>query len=223
MLGIHTLTICAALLMQVDGKTDYLARCVGCHGADGTGGGHGPAIVDVPRPRATSKAAVLELIRNGIPDRGMPAFQISDEEASAIADYVMFLKSPPKTPAPVASSGMPPPANGSSIRTIAAVAICCEAVAVCSGRTFRMWAANGRSRKSNRRCAILALAGNPAAAEEDVAGPLTPQSPYTFAMAAPSKALRRTRATSICNCSARTKSCICCPTTKSQRSFTTNR
>ncbi|HEY2379606.1 MAG TPA: c-type cytochrome, partial [Terriglobia bacterium] len=105
MLGIPTFTICAALLMQVDGRTDYLARCVGCHGADGTGGGHGPAIVDVPRPRAISKAAVLELIRNGILDRGMPAFQISDEEASAIADYVMFLKSPPKTPALVASSG----------------------------------------------------------------------------------------------------------------------
>src|SRR3954451_3056232 len=104
MLGIPTLTICTALLMQVAGKTDYLARCVGCHGADGTGGGHGPAIVDVPRPRGTSKAAVLELIRNGIPDRGMPAFQISGEEASAIADYVMSLKTPAKALVTAASS-----------------------------------------------------------------------------------------------------------------------
>src|SRR6266480_3648982 len=102
MLGIPTLTICAALLMQVDGKRPYQPRCVGCHGEDGTGGGHGPAIVDVPRPRATSKAAVLELVRKGIPDRGMPAFQISDEEASAIADYVMSLKAPAK-PTTVAS------------------------------------------------------------------------------------------------------------------------
>ena len=105
MLGIHTLTICAALLMQTGGKAQYQARCVGCHGADGTGGGHGPAIVDVPSPRATTKATVLELIRKGIPDRGMPAFQISDEEASAIADFVMSLKTPAKAPATVAPAG----------------------------------------------------------------------------------------------------------------------
>jgi PQQ-dependent dehydrogenase (methanol/ethanol family) len=95
---IHTLTICAALLMQFAGKRQYEARCVGCHGEDGMGGGHGPAIVDVPRPRATSKAAVLEIIHKGVPGRGMPAFQFYDEDASAIADYVMALKSPVKSP-----------------------------------------------------------------------------------------------------------------------------
>jgi PQQ-dependent dehydrogenase (methanol/ethanol family) len=98
MLHIPTLTVCAALLMQSAGKRQYEARCVGCHGEDGTGGGHGPAIVDVPRPRATSKAAVLAIIHNGIPGRGMPAFQVSDEEASGIADYVMSLKMSAKSP-----------------------------------------------------------------------------------------------------------------------------
>jgi alcohol dehydrogenase (cytochrome c) len=97
MLHIPTLTVCAALLMQPAGKRQYEARCVGCHGEDGTGGGHGPAIVDVPRPRATSKAAVLAILHKGIPGRGMPAFQVSDEEASAIADYVMSLKAPAKS------------------------------------------------------------------------------------------------------------------------------
>ena len=33
------------------GKAQYQARCVGCHGEDGSGGGHGPGIVDVGRPR----------------------------------------------------------------------------------------------------------------------------------------------------------------------------
>ena len=37
-----------------EGKRQFQARCVGCHGEDGTGGGHGPNIVDVRRPRATS-------------------------------------------------------------------------------------------------------------------------------------------------------------------------
>jgi alcohol dehydrogenase (cytochrome c) len=92
------LLTCAVLLVT-SGKRAYEARCVGCHGEDGTGGGHGPAIVNVARPRATTKAAVVDLIHKGIPDRGMPSFRVSDEEASAIADYVMFLKAPAKTAA----------------------------------------------------------------------------------------------------------------------------
>jgi alcohol dehydrogenase (cytochrome c) len=76
------------------GRRQYLARCVGCHGADGTGGGHGPGIVDVRQPRATSKTAVRDLILKGIPDAGMPAFKIPTQEADAIAAYVMVLKSP---------------------------------------------------------------------------------------------------------------------------------
>src|SRR5947208_5353700 len=97
---ISTFAVSAALLVchaaaqsTAAGKREYQARCVGCHGEDGTGGGHGPNIVDVAKPRATSKAAVVELIRKGIPDRGMPAFQVSDDEASEIADYVMSFKS----------------------------------------------------------------------------------------------------------------------------------
>ena len=65
----------------MDGKRQYEARCAGCHGADGAGGGHGPAIVDVRRPRATTLEAVRVVIQKGIPEGGMPAFPISDEEA----------------------------------------------------------------------------------------------------------------------------------------------
>ena len=68
---------------------------MGCHGADGTGGGHGPGIVDVRRPRATSRDAVRDLIVKGIPEAGMPAFPIPEDEASAIAAYVITLKTPP--------------------------------------------------------------------------------------------------------------------------------
>lgn len=74
------------------GKRQFQARCAGCHGEDGAGGGHGPNIVDVQRARAASLEAVRELIRNGLPDAGMPAFALPDIELNAIAAYFMTLK-----------------------------------------------------------------------------------------------------------------------------------
>src|ERR1700693_2797309 len=75
MIRISTLAICIALFWNLAsaqapdaGRRTYQARCVGCHGEDGTGGGHGATIVDVRRPRATSKDAVRDLILKGIHD-----------------------------------------------------------------------------------------------------------------------------------------------------------
>src|SRR5690242_4530739 len=76
------------------GKRQYEERCAGCHGADGTGGGHGPAIVDMRRARATTVENVRAVIQKGIPEAGMPAFPIPDAEAGAIAAYVMRLRQP---------------------------------------------------------------------------------------------------------------------------------
>jgi PQQ-dependent dehydrogenase (methanol/ethanol family) len=81
------------------GKRQYQALCVGCHGEDGSGGGHGPGFLEVRRPRATSQEAVRNLVLKGIPDAGMPAFKMSDAEADALAAYVMTLKQPSGTPA----------------------------------------------------------------------------------------------------------------------------
>ena len=46
------------------------------------------------RPRGTSREAVRSLILKGIPDGGMPAFKMPDDQADAITDYVMTLKQP---------------------------------------------------------------------------------------------------------------------------------
>jgi alcohol dehydrogenase (cytochrome c) len=107
---ISTVTICIAgiaffvadTLAQTitPGKRQFQARCASCHGEDGTGGPRGFNIVDVRRPRATSKEAVRALIRKGIPNRGMPPFSISDKELDSITAYVMSLKPlTAKTPA----------------------------------------------------------------------------------------------------------------------------
>jgi len=101
MIRISTLLICLALFgnhgsaqTAEAGRRPYQARCASCHSDDGTGGGHGPNIVDVRPPRATSKDAVRDLILKGIPGGGMAAFEIPTAEADAIAVFVMTLKTP---------------------------------------------------------------------------------------------------------------------------------
>jgi PQQ-dependent dehydrogenase (methanol/ethanol family) len=76
------------------GRKAYEARCVGCHGSDGSGGGHGPGFVEIRRPRATSKSALQKLIRGGIPGTTMPAFTMTDAELDALVDYVEVLRAP---------------------------------------------------------------------------------------------------------------------------------
>jgi alcohol dehydrogenase (cytochrome c) len=106
-LRIIALTICIAFVavdspaqMIETGKRQFQARCASCHGEDGTGGARGFNIVDVRQPRATSKEAMRNLIREGIPNGGMPPFPISDEELDSIAAYTMSLRpSSAKTPA----------------------------------------------------------------------------------------------------------------------------
>src|SRR5262249_23568924 len=83
-----------------NGKRQYQALCVGCHGEDGSGGGHGPSFLDVRQPRATTREAVRDLILKGIPNGGMPAFKIPAEQADAIAAYVTTLKQPAADVAP---------------------------------------------------------------------------------------------------------------------------
>lgn len=86
--------ILAVLAQPPEGKKEYESRCVGCHGSDGTGGGHGPNIVDIRRPRATTKEGLRDVIRKGIPEVGMPGFPMPDEQVDAIIAYLAMLKAP---------------------------------------------------------------------------------------------------------------------------------
>lgn len=90
--GVFVLLVVTRLGSQTldAGRSRYQTRCAGCHGDTGTGGRHGPGIVN--GSRAISKDAVREVIRKGIPNAGMPAFAVSDEELDSIATFVMSLK-----------------------------------------------------------------------------------------------------------------------------------
>src|SRR5215467_4011441 len=82
------------LAAQLPGKKQFEARCAGCHGADGAGGEHGPNIVDAPHPRTRSAEGLRDIIRNGIRDAGMPAFQLPDRELQQLVAFVVSLTSP---------------------------------------------------------------------------------------------------------------------------------
>ena len=83
----------------------YIRYCVSCHGEQG--GGDGPAarnlkwpprdfstgafstIQGVPEGELPTHEALVERIRSGVPERGMPPWKgMRDEDLSALADYI---------------------------------------------------------------------------------------------------------------------------------------
>ena len=73
---------------------EFASRCAPCHGSDGAGGERGPNIVDGRRSRTQSKQALRDVIHNGIPESGMPAFPLPEATLNSIADFVIALRSP---------------------------------------------------------------------------------------------------------------------------------
>lgn len=70
------------------GKQLFLP-CSRCHGLDG-GGGDGPNLTQAAT-RDKDDRLLIGIIRDGIPDRGMPSFQFTNAEIRAIVDYVRSL------------------------------------------------------------------------------------------------------------------------------------
>ncbi len=74
-------------------RRSFATRCAPCHGLDGRGGEHAPAIVNNPNASARSDAAVARIIRSGIPDKGMPSFHfLTNQQIGEIISYVRFLR-----------------------------------------------------------------------------------------------------------------------------------
>ena len=76
------------------GKRRFDAMCAACHGADGTGGERGPALVGRSESRVHSVDDLRNIIRNGIPAAGMPAFHLPDARLEELVEYVHALRSP---------------------------------------------------------------------------------------------------------------------------------
>ena len=76
------------------GKRLFEARCGLCHGADGAGGERGPNIVDARRGRVPIERSLREVIRKGVPEGGMPAFRLPDDDMESILLFLGSLSAP---------------------------------------------------------------------------------------------------------------------------------
>jgi putative heme-binding domain-containing protein len=94
------------------GKQLFLGMCSGCHGIEG--GGQGPNLNRPVLTRANTDEALLAIIRDGIPDRGMPrSRRMTATELHALAGFVRSLAA--TAPGAGASANPGNPQNGQAI------------------------------------------------------------------------------------------------------------
>ena len=74
------------------GKRVFEADCAVCHGADANGGEFAPGIVI--RIATRSDADIKTVVREGLPNRGMPPVKISEQELDALVTYLRTLHPP---------------------------------------------------------------------------------------------------------------------------------
>ena len=78
------------------GRKQFETRCTGCHGADGLGGERGPSILELGKRGGAGRlrANLRDVIRNGIPEGGMPGFPLPEPELAALVAYISALRAP---------------------------------------------------------------------------------------------------------------------------------
>jgi cytochrome c oxidase cbb3-type subunit III len=75
------------------GRSTFNSTCAGCHGLDGRGGDKGVNIAGSVKVQHLSDAQVSEIISNGVPGTGMPAFhQLSARQIGSLVSYVRILQ-----------------------------------------------------------------------------------------------------------------------------------
>jgi PQQ-dependent dehydrogenase (methanol/ethanol family) len=80
--------------VQREGDASFGSHCAACHGVDASGTSRAPGLAGSRRLRSLSKQQLGELIRDGIPSEGMPAFQIPPGEMDSLVAFVYSLNRP---------------------------------------------------------------------------------------------------------------------------------
>ena len=80
------------------GRTRFGAQCGFCHGRDAGGGESGPDLTRSPLVAADVRGdRIIPVVRAGRPDKGMPAFTLSDTDLTAIVAFIHTQKSEAET------------------------------------------------------------------------------------------------------------------------------
>ena len=77
----------------LSGQNAYNSACAGCHGLDGHGSDKAVNISESAKVRHLSDAQIADIIANGVPGTGMPAFHsLSEPQIRAIITYLRSLQ-----------------------------------------------------------------------------------------------------------------------------------
>ena len=77
----------------MEGGQIFAERCASCHGLDGHGGERAPDIVARRDVQKLSDAALLRIVRKGVPGTGMPAFRsLGDSRTQAVVRHLRNLQ-----------------------------------------------------------------------------------------------------------------------------------
>lgn len=83
------------------GRATYSSACAGCHGLDGSGSDKAVDISGSAKVRGFSDAQLSDIISNGMPGTGMPAFHnLGVRENRAVVGYLRSLQGKIATPPP---------------------------------------------------------------------------------------------------------------------------
>ena len=96
-----------------DGRTSFSSHCVLCHAGDGRGTNRAPGILDFLGSH--SDAQITSLIRQGVLDKGMPAFDLPPRELNGLVEYLSTLVAAPGA-APARKQTQLPLSDGSSVK-----------------------------------------------------------------------------------------------------------
>lgn len=97
-LGIWTISVTGTTRLGVDHQAQkvdaarlFELQCATCHGNDGRGAERGPDIVSSRRAATRALDDIQRIIREGIPQSGMPPTTLSPPEVDAVARYLKTL------------------------------------------------------------------------------------------------------------------------------------
>ena len=76
-----------------EGQEIFATRCATCHGLDGRGGERGPNIARRREVQQLSDKALLTIVREGIPEAGMPSFRaLGGAKIAVVVQHLRFLQ-----------------------------------------------------------------------------------------------------------------------------------